>query len=161
MTKTIEFDEKCKSCDGTGLYVGMAEGKGFAVVCHDCKGTGKFHFKYEYEEFTERKKSKGIKRVLEYNPGFGAGGVYDENPKFAENDFGGMSYEDWEKGKPFPPKSEMRKFVCPAWWYQCVDCDKKPNWQCCPWGSRLSECEYFKTKEKCWERFDEKLKGSK
>ena len=37
----IEFDCECESCKGTGLYVGMAEREGSAVVCHTCKGTGK------------------------------------------------------------------------------------------------------------------------
>ena len=47
----IEFDEKCKSCKGTGLYVGLAERDGAAVVCHTCKGTGKHHVRIEYDDF--------------------------------------------------------------------------------------------------------------
>ena len=49
--KVIEFDEKCKSCKGTGIYVGMAERDGAGIVCHTCKGTGCHHVKFEYEDF--------------------------------------------------------------------------------------------------------------
>ncbi|GAH55007.1 unnamed protein product, partial [marine sediment metagenome] len=43
MEHTIEYDCECNDCKGTGLYTGMAEGDGFAVVCHACNGTGKRH----------------------------------------------------------------------------------------------------------------------
>jgi len=32
--------EICKSCSGTGLYSGMGERTGYAVVCLYCKGRG-------------------------------------------------------------------------------------------------------------------------
>ena len=153
MKHVIEFDEKCKSCDGTGLYVGMAENDGAAVVCHACKGTGKCHVKFEYEDFTGRGKRIGIKRVYETNVGIGIG---TDNGTYELSDFGGVDYKDWLAGKPFPPKSEMRRFTCPAWWYQLVDYDKKPNWDECRsnLGYSFSRCPYFSTREKCWERWD-------
>ena len=69
MKHTIEFDQKCKSCKGTGLYVGMGERDGAAVVCHRCDGTGKYHFKHEYEDFDGRLKRENIKRVYAANVG--------------------------------------------------------------------------------------------
>lgn len=39
---------KCKSCGGTGLYRGLVEGNGVAVVCWSCGGLG-----YREEEYQE------------------------------------------------------------------------------------------------------------
>lgn len=147
---TIEFYESCQSCGGTGLYVGLAERDGSAVVCHHCKGTGKFHFRREYEPFTARKVKADIHRVFEVNPGIciGVGNGH------RLEDFGGMPFENWNAGQPFPSQSENRKFTCPAWWYQSADYDKKPRWyECCVCGP-FSKCIHFPSKHLCWERFD-------
>ena len=40
MKKVVEFDEQCMACGGTGLYVGMAECDGAAVVCTNAKVLG-------------------------------------------------------------------------------------------------------------------------
>lgn len=154
MDKTIEFDQECQSCRGTGLYSGMAESKDTAIVCHTCRGTGKSHFKHTYNEFTGRKGMNGIKRVYQYNPGIGIG----ENDKLNLKDFGGMSHEDWDSGKLFSRGSEMRKFVCPAWWYQGVNYDLKPNWEECLGVGAFSGCKQFKQREFCWIKFDNKNK---
>lgn len=146
--KRIEFDEKCKACNGTGLYVGIAERDGYAVVCHDCNGTGKYHFVHEYEEFEGRVERRGIRRVIQYNPGIVVGG---------DHDFGGMSYEDWISGKEFKPGMEMRKYTCPCWWYQVADYSKKPNWIECWSTSLFPRCKHFSEKEKCWERWDKEF----
>ena len=153
--KTIELDEQCKSCAGTGLYQGMAERDGFAVICHTCKGTGCYHFVYQYEDFSERIEGPTIIRVLETNPGISIG--LDKEGKYTFESFGGMPYQDWKNGLPFPPKSEMRDFTCPSWWCQSAD-KKKPDWEECfgTLGSSFSSCPSFPTKEKCWKRFDEK-----
>lgn len=151
MKKKIEFFEKCKSCGGTGLYVGFGEANGAAVVCECCEGTGKFHFIHEYEEFETRVERKEIKRVFETNPGIGIGS--NDKDIFLE-DFGGMPYEEWKKTGKFPPKSEMRMYVCPAWWYQGVDYDKIPQWDECISCGTFSNCKMFKNKQKCWEKFD-------
>jgi hypothetical protein len=152
MKHIVEFDEKCKSCKGTGLYVGIGERDGAAVVCRACDGTGKYHFKHEYEDFIGREKREKVKRVYQANPGIGIGEAIG---KCTLEDFGGMPYEDWLKGKPFPPKSEMRKYTCPAWWYQSADYDKKPDWPECILGGTFSECSRFYNKHKCWEKWDE------
>jgi len=152
--KKIEVDIVCKSCDGTGLYQGFAEGENSAVVCYVCKGTGKYHYIFEYEEFIERKNSDDIEWVYETNCGIkvGKGGGY------VYSDFGGMSYKDWlESGGKFPVGSEMRGFICPAWWNQNVNDASKPDW--CYDEAKFclgafSSCKWFDNKRKCWERWD-------
>jgi hypothetical protein len=147
----IEFDEKCKACHGTGLYKGFAERDGYAVVCHNCKGTGKFHFVHVYEEFERKEIRDGIHTIIQTNPGFQLGGAK------GEYDFGGISYQAWLNGEPFKHGTEMRRCVCPAWWYQSADYSKKPEWKEC-WGvGAFSQCKYFTQKEKCWERWDKEV----
>jgi len=150
--KIIEIDEKCKTCEGTGLYVGIAERDGFAVVCHVCKGTGCHHFKYEYEDFEHRSMRPDVKQVLEINCGIVAGVGKDK--QYTLSSFGGMSYQDWLHGKLFAVGMEMRNFVCPAWWYQSADYKKKPKWKECLCCGSFSSCEHFKDKDDCWNRFD-------
>lgn len=52
---------KCESCRGTGLYRGMAEPKGVAVVCINCKGTGCREIKYE--PFVRREPRNDVQTV--------------------------------------------------------------------------------------------------
>lgn len=150
----VEFDEKCKKCDGTGLYSGMGESPDSAVVCHACNGTGCHHFKYEYEDFKGRKRKPKIKHVYQTNPGIkvGEGGGY----KFA--DFGGMPYEDWWQGKPFKKGMENRRFTCPAWWYQSANDKLMPDWndehRKCIFAGSFSKCNFFNVKDECWKRWD-------
>jgi hypothetical protein len=154
MKKKIEFDEVCIACSGTGLYVGMGERDGAAVVCHDCKGTGCFHYVHEYEEFIERANKKGIKRVYQTNPGYCIGENERENVHLI--DFGGMPYFEWKDGNKFDDTMQMRKHTCPGWWYQTIDYDKKPDWAECfsNLGATFSKCKYFAEKEDCWAQSD-------
>jgi len=154
----IEYDCRCTSCKGTGLYTGLAERDGFGVVCLGCKGTGMQHIKREYDDFEGRIQRKDVVRVLECNPGICAG--INPEMRLTEESFGGMPYADWSAGKPFPPKSEMRAFVCPAWWYQSANYDLKPKW-CSEYGcsyGTFSSCDRFPKKELCWQRFDKEHK---
>jgi len=144
----VELDIECPDCKGTGLYVGFAERDGYAVVCHKCKGSGKFRYVMEYEPFSERKPREGIHTVVQVNPGYQLGG---EKGKL---DFGGMPYSDWASGKDFPAGSEMRRCVCPACWYQNADYDKMPKWEECFGCGRFSDCKSFAHKSECWERWD-------
>ena len=150
MGKVIEFDELCQACQGTGIYVGMAERDGSGIVCYKCSGTGRYHFKREYREFRSRVQRNDVLRVYECNPGITIG----SNEKLSLSDFGGMPYDDWKTGNPFPEYSENRRFTCPAWWYQTADFKKKPDWDWCAGACTFSECKRFATKDKCWERFD-------
>ena len=145
----FEADIQCKPCSGTGLYAGLGERDGAAVVCHTCKGTGKFHHVFEYEDFTGRRRHAGTLWVVQTNPGICVG--TGNGHRF--EDFGGMSYEDWLAGKLFTAGSEMRGFTCPAWWYQSADYDLQPKWKECGWGL-FSACQHFANKYACWERFD-------
>jgi hypothetical protein len=158
-TKTIELDQCCSSCQGTGLYSGMAESKHSAVVCYLCKGTGKEHYVHTYKEFTKRKERKGIQRVFEANPGIKVGeGTSKDGKVWRLSDFGGMPYTDWAKGKPFPAKSEMRAFTCPLWWAQSTNTRYKAvsGWEKCKdaLGSLFSDCRHFKDKASCWDLYD-------
>lgn len=148
----IEFDQECKNCNGAGLYQGMAERDGAAVVCHTCEGTGCKHVKIEYESFTSRKEPDGVKRVFCVNPGVMIG----ENETLSLEDFGGMSIDEWKDGMPFPVASEDRKHTCPKWWYQTANYTKCPQWKECDksLGGSFSKCPYFATKDQCWKRFD-------
>lgn len=151
-TNRIERKGKCKRCKGTGLYVGLAERDGAAVVCHTCKGTGCFTFVLEWEEFDGRASRPGVERVYEINPGIVVGKGKDG--EYQLQDFGGMPYEDWCNGEQFPPGSENRRFTCPAWWYQSADYKKKPDWDECVGIGSFSRCHYFNNREECWRRFD-------
>jgi hypothetical protein len=152
MKKVIEFDEKCQSCGGTGLYCGMAERNGAAIVCHTCKGTGRHKFRHEYEEFNGRVDRPGVVRVYQTNPGIMIG---TGNGHRLE-DFGGMPVKEWEAGLPFLPGMENRAFTCPCWWYQSADYKLKPDWRECneSLGRSFSGCPHFANKAECWKRWD-------
>ena len=144
---TFKVKEVCQHCDGTGLYQGMAERDGAAVVCYLCNGTGCCEFEHTYEEFKDRKIAKDVKRVYKTNPGICIGGNL--------SDFGGIPYQDWYAGKPFPRGSEDRKHVCPCWWYQSTG-EEKPGWKECrnDLGRTFEQCKCFSMKDKCWKRWD-------
>ncbi len=148
--KTIEFDQECPECKGTGIYVGMAERDGYGVICHHCKGSGKYHFIHRYEEFSRLKIKDGIVKVVETNPGICLGGNLD---------FGGMSYNDWLNGKIFEHGMEMRNFVCPNWWLQNAK-GKHTEWEECGFGA-FSSCKHFESKNECWERYDKEFNPMK
>jgi len=152
----IEFDQKCKLCKGTGLDVGYAEMDGAAVVCGACGGTGCNHTKIEYDDFEGRIARDDIERVYEVNPGI----VIRKDKASGEyglSDFGGMPYLAWVRGDKFGPGTENRKLTCPAWWYQSVDYEKKPDWPDCVGIGSFSSCNHFKDKAKCWERWDKEF----
>lgn len=158
MHKVIDYDAVCESCDGTGLYVGMAEKDGAAVVCHTCNGTGCDVVHIEYDEFEQRQKHESAEWVYQAGMGYVLAKHFkDRDAELSE--WGGMSYEDWSAGKPFPPKSEDRQRVCPANWYQNTDRSKKPEWDRCStsWGDGFSHCANFGDKAKCWLLWDEEF----
>lgn len=151
----MTVDAACESCKATGLYVGIAERNGSAVVCGHCNGRGKQTLTFQWDDFKGRKRRKDVKRVVQCNPGIGIGeGTKDDGITLKLEDFGGMTYDDWVAGKKFPPGSEMRAFTCPAWWYQTADYKRKPDWDECIGIGSFSQCKHFKAKSKCWERFD-------
>lgn len=150
MGKTIKIKHACCACEGTGLYVGYAERDGAAVVCARCKGQG--WQESIFQEFTERKKRRGIRRVFETNPGIGIG----ERDGITLSDFGGMPFKDWMAGKLFVPGMENRAYTCPRWWTQCTG-GPMPEWDECysSLGKSFSSCICFNDKAACWRRWDE------
>lgn len=151
MKKVFEVKEKCQACKGTGVYIGMAERDGAGVVCSKCKGTGCFHFKHEYEEFDGIEMNPNVERVFETNPGI----VIGTDREHKLEDFGGLTYKDWLAGKPFPEKSENRKYTCPKWWAQFCG-ENGPQWKECfeNLGKMFPDCKYFPVRHKCWEKWD-------
>ncbi len=152
MPKRFEVDAECEACKGTGIYVGIAERDGFGVQCHTCKGTGQEHLILEWKDFEGRKDREDVKQVLQVNPGICAG--IGKDKQFTLESFGGMPYRDWQEGKPFPKGSEMRAFICPAWWYQSADYKRKPDWEECTGCGSFSGCQHFNKKHLCWARWD-------
>ena len=144
----VQWDQECKSCSGTGLYIGFAEKEGASVICNQCKGTGKQHQYFEYTEFTGRKDNPKATHVFAVNPGIAV-----DNGKITP---GGVSKEEWleDSSSPFSLGNELRQHTCPAWWYQHADYTKMPNWRECILGGTFAHCHYFKDKHKCWERWD-------
>lgn len=153
----INISAECPACGGTGLYAGMAERDGAAVVCYRCGGTGCKTI--TYTPFTERKRKVGIKRVYEWSNGIGIG--EDASRGISLEDFGGMPYKDWADGKPFELGMEDRKHVCPAWHVGSTSytpgCDEK----CLRLSMRFSDCQKFGSKHECWKEYDKAKKGSK
>ncbi len=149
---TVEYRQRCKACRGTGLFRGMGEMDGAAIVCHNCKGEGYEDIVHEYDDFVGLvDPPDGITQVYATNPGIvvnGQGAVP-----------GGVALDTWvsDPASVREPGNEMRKHTCPAWWYQGTDYDKKPHWtdgeQQCGWGS-FSSCDFFAVKAGCWERWD-------
>jgi len=154
MKHTFRQEAKCPLCKGTGIYVGIGEKDGAGIVCHDCKGTGKKEIVMEWENFEGKQIRQDIKRVYECNPGICVN---------ASSEFGGMPYENWLIGEPFPLGSENRKYICPAWWYQSVKNELRPHWGECIGCGSFSNCPSFAQKEKCWQRWDKEFswKGGK
>jgi len=148
MHHRIEFAEQCKACEGTGLYVGLAEHDGAAVVCHICKGAGCHHAIVEYDDFTVRKPREDIKRVFQTSSGICTGG--EDLSKF-----GGITYREWQQGAPFGSGTEMRNYTCPCWWGQSTGKEYSLPPRCsllC--GGRFSGCEFFSDKAACWKFVD-------
>ena len=153
MSNKLEFDQMCKACGGTGVFQGMAEHSGVAVVCYVCKGTGVVHRIIEYESpLTRRVVKPNVKRVYQWNAGICI--EEDESQGLTLESFGGISYQDWLDGKPFPPKSENRNHVCPRWWYQGVEPYYSMDWCVTKYSDNFSSCRLFCDKHLCWERFD-------
>ena len=152
--KKIEYNENCKACSGTGLFSGPGEGKGFAVVCEACKGSGCIQKVLEYENFTGRILRDDVKQVLECNPGITI--EIDKKKNINYKNFGGMDYDDWLKGKKFKPGMEMRKYTCTFWYYGYINPKIRPKWKKCSYLS-FHTCSHFKEMKKCWKEWDKEF----
>ena len=85
----VTVNTECKDCGGTGLYSGFAEGKGVAVVCLGCKGTGCASL--TYTPFVRRKGRRDIKTVRCSRGSFIGTGVGPTG--------GSVTYAEFTKGK--------------------------------------------------------------
>ena len=143
----FEVDIECQSCNGTGLYVGVCERDGCAVVCHTCNGSGMFHHKFKYKLFTGRKLCNKIERVFKNTCGYVHSAKDCTNQgrtiKFSE---GGIKYAEWlAGGQPKP----MKSLYCPKQW-------TNQQWSCemHDYGSLITECKQYLDKSKCWDIYE-------
>ncbi len=158
--KKIEMKIQCPACKGTGVYVGMAERDGAAVVCHKCKGTGEYNYIYEYEGFTGKKVKEGVKRV--YKSGYGF--VIAPTPLnfkgigLVDMSSEGVDYQEFVKG--LLPE-HTKKLACPMLANQGAchnisgfvdDCERLHGGLII--GMSLSKCNNQKNKLECWQRFN-------
>lgn len=82
--------EECSECHGTGLYSGMCEAKGEAVICCGCDGQGwRWH---HFAKFEGRKLKRGIKTIRRSQGTFIATGVGGTGKS--------MTYAEFEKRFP-------------------------------------------------------------
>lgn len=135
----------CRACRGTGLYAGLGERGGLAVVCKDCRGTGENQI--VFRPFTGRQPRTDITQVVAVNPGVTLA---------PEDTGGGVSYRQWEQDPDSVRElgREAREHYCPAWWYQHAKHALKPEWEECQKTNSFPACPLFTEKEECWERFD-------
>lgn len=149
MSKEIRIKHECTLCGGTGLYVGLAERDGAAVVCSSCNGGG--WQESVFSRFTGRKERKNVLRVFETNVGI----VIGKGVGIDLSDFGGMPLAEWAAGKPFETGTENRAYSCPRWWAQCAG-GPAPKWDECnlSLGQSFNKCKHFCNKSACWRRWD-------
>jgi len=151
MKKEIVIE--CNSCDGTGLYKGMAERDECAVVCVTCQGKGSVN--YSYRPFNGRKDRKGIKRVFSKSCG------YVHSAKNAETitgnvinfEKGGCTYEEWKNGEIPKP---VRELYCPYIWDN-RGIGKEPLSDCrihLKGFGNISGCAKYSQKDECWKKLD-------
>jgi len=160
MKKKIDMFIQCPSCKGTGIYSGMGESENTGVICYQCNGTGKYHYTYQYEEFTERKIRKDIDRV--YLSGYGykiATGIINFS-KVGEIDMDkeGVSYAEFLSGKM---PEHIKKLACPMLAAQGACRDIKGFTDICNklnggWLSYIPDCKNRCNSDECWKRFEKK-----
>lgn len=85
----MEVKSVCRPCGGTGLYRGMSEPTGVAVVCLECGGTGCKTIRYE--PFQARARRNDVRTVWLSRGCLIATGVGPTG--------GSISYEDFLAGK--------------------------------------------------------------
>jgi hypothetical protein len=148
----FEVDIECQSCGGTGLYVGMAERDGAAVVCCRCKGSGKFHHKFTYTPFVSRVKRKDVRRVFGNGCGYvhSADNVVMEDKTQINFTQAGASYDEWLNGKkPIP----LKTLYCPLQWSS-----QRWSHKGCPNIGCITSCPSRCNMDKCWKLYDEENK---
>jgi len=144
----------CHVCNGTGLYQGMAERDGCAVICTSCNPLGSGGYPITYEQFVERKKlpKNKIKRVFKNSCGYVHSSKDTEGIAFSQS---GCTYEEWLDGKEPEP---VRELYCPfEWTAQDRDMNGLYNAKCektLRTGSLISKCSCRDEKAVCWAIFE-------
>jgi len=159
---TVTIEHQCDSCEGTGLYQGMAERNGAGVVCSTCKGTGKFVSVETFTKFEGRKNKKGVERVYQTAGGYGitSKDFTDKNGKLFKFSEAGCSYKDWKNDvipKPIEDlhcpymhsNQNMQNSKHKAYKMYKTVCRNGLHW------GLITECKNFKCKEKCWKKYYE------
>jgi len=153
MTHKITIE--CKSCSGTGLYQGMGERDGAAVVCSNCNGTG--HVEFSYNDFTGKKVLEGVTRVYQKGFGYCIGTkdiITDKGDLIRFSKFG-CTYEEWLNGKT--PR-HIEDLQCP---YLCDNrgMGNEPCSRCqegLPGFGTITSCTFYSDKAKCWKEYNKK-----
>jgi hypothetical protein len=140
----IEGMVQCAECKGTGLYQGMAEHDGAAVVCYSCCGQGCKLVTLKFEKFTEREILEGVKRVYHTAGGYGisAKDVTTREGKLIRFSEFGCAYEEWLEGVAPKPIEDLH---CP---YQLG-------------FGRLDNCKLRDSMDVCWKRYHELVASQK
>lgn len=154
-TYTLTGEVECNSCGGTGLYCGMAERKGAAVVCVHCNGTGKVRVRQTFKKFVTRKKRQGVKRVFETAGGYviAADDVTTKEGETIHFSRYGVEYKDWLKGEAPKPLEDLH---CPyqhtGQGLQSNDVNDLYKTRCSKYlgCGMISECKCRKDMAKCW-----------
>lgn len=156
--KKIEMMIECPSCSGTGLYSGMGESDNVAVICYRCKGSGQFHYTYEYNEFEGRKEKEGIDRVYLEGYGYkiGTGVINFRGIGEIDMDKEGVSYQEFLEGKK---PEHIKTLACPMLADQGACHKIKGFTNRCnelhgSWLFDIRNCKYRDNKAKCWVRFE-------
>ena len=152
MSHNIELEVNCPSCNGTGLYRGLAEHDNCAVICSRCKGSGMTIV--HYTKFTGRMLRTDIERVFSGAYGYGHShkDVTIESGRTLHFSLYGCTYKKWLEGaKPLP----MEELYCP-YQYDNQGIGDEPFEECkhTGWGSIISECPFFIQKHVCWGKWN-------
>ena len=147
----VTVDAQCEACRGSGLYVGIGERDGLAVVCRECRGSGMRPV--TYTPFTGLRLRHDVRKVVQNNPGV---------VLIPELTRGGVGYQEWLE-RPESAREmgrEVREFYCPAWWHLGAGSGLMPQWEECIKFGSFPACPSFEEKERCWERHDaERIAG--
>ena len=162
-TIKVSGEIECRSCKGTGVYVGFAEHDGAAVVCHSCDGSGKINFSQTFTKFSGKKIKKGVKRVYDGSHGYviTAKDIICEGKNFPFSEVG-VDYESWfnEGKEPLPLKFLICPYLHTNQSLQSEDKNNLYKYRCnnkLSFGS-ITNCKCFKDKETCWKIYDGEVK---
>ena len=148
----VEWTQKCKSCKGSGIYVGFAERDGAGVVCHRCDGKGFQNMKFDYEDFEERTVRDDVEQIFPHSG-------YVVGPSIQ----GGIPYKLWLKDPEaiLHPRYALHERTCPAQWVQ-GNLRKQLDWDKCKEGMTIGiqfkQCKFYEEKYKCWTKIFEEYK---